>query len=404
MKNCIVAQSGGPTVAINASVAGVLSGNEKTHIFDTVYGGINGIEGILHHNIVNLSEKIAEDPDFIRKLSVTPAMYLGSCRFKMPKATDNAGLYEELFSYLEELDIDTFFYVGGNDSMDTVLQMSRYAAEHDLPVKVLGIPKTIDNDLVITDHTPGFGSCAKYAATTLLEVAHDAYIYPMKTITVVELMGRDAGWITAASALARTSYSAAPHLIYLPERPFSKEQCIADVKKCLETTDDVILAVSEGIRDKDGNYISATGTELDKFGHVKLAGAGNVVGDFLKEAFALKVRVIELNVLQRAAAHIASAQDQKESMELGEHAVTLACQGVTGHMVTFLRKSDSPYTYEISSHDISDIANAVKEVPDAYINEAGNDVTDAFLAYARPLIQGTPELTYKDGLPEYAFL
>ena len=400
MKNCIVAQSGGPTVAINASLAGVIQNVMKSKEFDVIYGAMNGITGILGQKVLNLTEVFA-DGSMMERLKTTPAMYLGSCRFKLPTANENRALYEQIFKTFEELEIEAFFYIGGNDSMDTVNKLSNFAKDIESNVKIIGIPKTIDNDLCVTDHAPGFGSAAKYVATSLREIAHDTYIYRLKSVTIVEVMGRDAGWLTAASALARTEYSKAPHLIYLPETAFNKEQFLADVKALLDTTDNVIVAVSEGIRDENGTYISATTAAADQFGHSQLSGAGKCLEHLVKERLGVKVRSIEINVLQRCAAHLSSKTDLDEAFALGEKAVEFAKEGKTGIMVILERKSDEPYTCEYSFANVSGIANEAKEVPREWINEQCNDVTEDMLSYLRPLIQGEISVSYANGLPEY---
>jgi 6-phosphofructokinase 1 len=401
LNNCIIAQSGGPTVAINASLAGVLLANGENRYFDTVYGSINGITGIFNSKLLNLSELQATIPDFTEKLKVTPAMYLGSCRYKLPKHQDEPEIYEKIFKFFAEHDINAFFYIGGNDSMDTVLKLSEYAAEIGSDVKIIGIPKTIDNDLCGTDHTPGFGSAAKYIASSILEMAHDTYIYPVKSVTIVEVMGRDAGWLTAASALARNEYSCAPHLIYLPERAFDENAFIEDVKRLLETNNSVVVAVSEGIRDKDGNYISASSTSTDNFGHNQLSGAGKALESLVAERIGVKVRSVEVNILQRCASHLASLTDLNESAEQGKRALLLAKEGKSGVMVTLKRTGDTPYCVETDYQDIHDTANLVKNVPDSWINAEGNDVTEEMLTYLRPLIAGEPVIRFKNGVPEY---
>lgn len=400
-KNCIVAQSGGPTVAINASLAGVVKGVRDSGKFDTLYGSVNGILGILNDNLINLSE-IVPDDETLNMLKHTPSMYLGSCRYKLPDADASPETYETIFKMFDKLNVGAFFYIGGNDSMDTALKLSKYAAQIGSDVRVLGIPKTIDNDLCVTDHTPGFGSAAKYIAATMLEIAHDTYSYPVKSVTIVEIMGRDAGWLTSAAALARTSYNDAPHLIYLPETAFDTNRFIADVKKLLETKHNIIVAVSEGIRDENGKYISATSQTVDGFGHSHLSGAGKCLENILHAHLGdIKVRSVEFSLSQRAAAHTSSATDLSEAFSLGEHAVELAEAGTTGHMVTIRRISSNPYEVAIESADINGIANEVKHVPREWINEEGNDVTAPMYEYLKPLIIGEPEITYKDGLPVY---
>ncbi|MEE3356719.1 MAG: 6-phosphofructokinase [Lachnospiraceae bacterium] len=399
--NCMVAQSGGPTVAINASLAGVLEMNRKTNHFSIVYGAINGISGVLEERFLNLSEKMENDASFTKRLSHSPAMYLGSCRYKLPKGDEGQEKYQEIFKVFEKLEIDTFFYIGGNDSMDTVDKLSQYAKAHALPVKIIGIPKTIDNDLVKIDHTPGFGSAAKYVAASVREVAMDAYIYAVKSVTIVEIMGRDAGWLTAASALARTKHSPAPDLIYLPEVPFDLDKCIQDTRSLLEGKNTVVIAMSEGIRDKNGDYISTADSASDIFGHNHLSGAGKTLEGLLKNALQVKVRSIEINVLQRAAAHMASETDLMESELLGENAFSLAMEGKTGLMSILTRESSNPYKVAYSSWPVSEIANQVKSVPREWINEDGNDVTKEMVDYLNPLIQGEPDVPYVDGLPDY---
>ncbi|MFV0465625.1 MAG: 6-phosphofructokinase [Lachnospiraceae bacterium] len=399
-KNCIVAQSGGPTSAINASLAGVLNAALSCGEYDTVYGSLHGIEGILKGNYKNLSYKAIQSPDFVKQLKQTPAMYLGSCRFKLPSEKNDPKLYEQIFSELDALNIGAFFYIGGNDSMDTVMKLSVYGKSINSEIRFIGVPKTIDNDLCATDHTPGFGSAAKYVATSILEMAHDIYIYDLKSVTIIEVMGRDAGWLTAASCLARTDYSAAPHLIYLPESPFDRDRFIDDVKKVMEEHSNVIVAVSEGIRDKDGTYISASGSTLDNFGHVQLNGAGRTLENLVKDRLGVKVRSVEFNILQRCAEHIASATDLDESFTSGEKAVSFALEGVTGAMVIMKRSGSDPYRIEYDHADISGIANEEKSVPTEWIVN-GNDVSDAMYQYLRPLIQGEVHPSYENGIPKY---
>ena len=401
MKNCIVAQSGGPTVAINASLAGVISGVLNSNDYDIVYGSLNGITGILNNRLLNLSDIFAKGKPMLDKLVMTPAMYLGSCRYKLPTPDADPAVYEKIFRFFEEKEIVAFFYIGGNDSMDTVDKLSAYAKTINSPIRVIGIPKTIDNDLCLTDHTPGFGSAAKYVASTFLEIAHDTFIYKVKSVTIVEVMGRDAGWLTATSVLARNEYNSAPHLIYLPESPFDLQEFLSDVKELLSKQHNVIVAVSEGIRDKDGKYISASTSTVDTFGHSQLSGAGKTLEYFLKEHLDVKVRSIELNVLQRCASHIASKTDLTESFALGEEAVKLAEAGKTAVMLTLNRTSDAPYTIAYGHAPVCDIANKAKDVPKSFINERGNNLTEEMITYLQPLIQGEMPIVYENGLPCY---
>ena len=398
-KNAIVGQSGGPTSVINASLAGVFE-SCKNRGADIVYGMCNGVAGLLEERVVDLSTLLTDDLD-IELLKRTPSSFLGSCRYKLPDWRDDEAVYKKLFAILEKLNIGYFFYIGGNDSMDTVDKLSKYAKKIGSDVKIVGIPKTIDNDLCHTDHTPGFGSAAKYVASTMLEIAHDTYIYQIPSVVIVEIMGRDAGWLTAASCLARNDYSPAPHLIYLPEVDFDEDQFIEDIKNVLKTSRCVIVAVSEGIHDKDGNYISATSAVADKFGHAQLSGTGKALESLVKDRMDIKVRSIELNVLQRCAAHISSRTDINESFALGQAAVKYAAEGMTAVMSTIKRVSNDPYQWIIEPENVSLIANQAKTIPLEWITPEKNDVTPEMEAYLRPLIIGEVSLQYKDGLPMY---
>lgn len=398
--NCIIGQSGGPTVAINASLSGVLQGILENNLYDKVYGMVNGIEGLLQGKFLDLSEKF-KTQESLDQLTHTPAMYLGSCRFKLPTCEQAEAVYKELFTFFEIHHIRTFFYIGGNDSMDTVLKLSKYAKETGKDINVIGIPKTIDNDLPLTDHTPGFGSAAKYVATSLLEIAHDTYIYNIPSVTIVEIMGRNAGWLTAASILARTSYSPAPDLIYLPETAFSIEDFIEDVKAVKAKRKNVIIAVSEGIKDIEGHYISASSGAVDAFGHKQLCGAGKTLENILKAELGCKVRSVELNVLQRSASHIASKTDLDEAIQIGKAAALLGAQGETAKMICYKRLSDTPYQIETFAYDIAAIANQEKTIPLSWINERGNNLTEEAITYLRPLIEGEVMLSYSNGIPSY---
>ncbi len=399
--NCIVAQSGGPTVAINASLAGVIDGVKKSNKFTRVYGAIHGIQGVLENNFIDLSLMALSKFPLVNTLELSPAMYLGSCRYKLPDFEADSKPYEIIFDRFEEYKVAAFYYIGGNDSMDTVDKLSKYAEKIGSDVKIIGIPKTIDNDLCHTDHTPGFGSAAKYVASTMLEIAHDTYIYHIPSVVIVEIMGRDAGWLTAASCLARNDYSPAPHLIYLPEVDFDENRFIDDIKNVLKTSRCVIIAVSEGIHDKDGNYISATSAVADKFGHAQLSGTGKTLESLVKDRMDIKVRSIELNVLQRCAAHISSRTDINESFALGQAAVKYAAEGMTAVMSTIKRVSNDPYQWIIEPEKVSLIANQAKTIPLEWITPEKNDVTPEMESYLRPLIIGEVSLQYKDGLPMY---
>ena len=400
-KNVMVAQSGGPTVAINASLSGVIRGVMESDSYETVYGAVNGSLGILNNEFINLTDMMQGHPEYLDRLETTPAMYLGSCRHKLPDYLDDDSSYVFIFKQFELYNVGAFFYIGGNDSMDTVLKLSDYGKRIGSDVRIIGIPKTIDNDLCETDHTPGFGSAAKYIASSILEIAHDTFIYAVKSVTIVEIMGRDAGWLTAAAALARNEYNTAPHLIYLPEVPFDKEDFLLDVKRLLFERNNVIIAVSEGIRDASGNYISASEKSVDTFGHSQFSGAGKALEFLIKEKLGVKVRSVEVNVLQRCAAHLASQTDLSESVSLGKKAVALSEEGVTASMVTMNRVSNDPYTIEYGYAEIRNIANEAKTVPLEWINDAGNNVTDELISYLTPLIQGESKVHYENGLPVY---
>lgn len=403
MKNCIVAQSGGPTAAINASLAGVIEEAAKSKQYDHIYGSLHGILGILNDETISFDAS-AEDASFLNSLSVTPAMYLGSCRYKLPKADVDPATYEKIFTYFKEKEIASFFYIGGNDSMDTVLQLSRYAKAHGIDITILGVPKTIDNDLVLTDHTPGFGSAAKYIATQMTEIAYDTSIYPLKSVTIVEIMGRDAGWLTAASALAKSDYGLGVDLIYLPEVAFDTEQFLTDLNTTFSHKNNILIAISEGIRDADGNYISASSAVIDSFGHSQLSGAGKTLEHLVADQLGVKVRSIELNLPQRCSAHLASATDLQEAAELGRVCVKHALLGMSGAMSTLKRSDETTYDITYEMEPIDKIANEVKSVPRDYINEAGNYVSEKMISYLTPLIVGEPEIAYKNGLPQYLTL
>ncbi len=398
--NCLVAQSGGPTSAINASLSGVISGVMNSETYNLCYGAVNGILGILNERYLNLSEIMKDASDLLR-LKQSPAMYLGSCRHKLPDYKDDDSPYVFIFNQFAKLNIGAFFYIGGNDSMDTVLKLSDYAQQINSDIRIIGIPKTIDNDLCVIDHTPGFGSAAKYIASTMLEIAHDTYIYAVKSVTIVEIMGRDAGWLTAASALARNAYNTAPHLIYLPEVPFHKEQFLDDIREKLKTLNNVIVAVSEGIRDEDGRYITASKAVADQFGHQQLSGAGKALEFLVKENIGVKVRSVEVNVLQRCAAHLASRTDLDEAFQLGSKAVELAKEGITASMVTLERISNCPYTVAYGYAPIRGIANEAKSIPREWINDRCNDIMPELSDYLKPLIQGEIYPEYEDGIPVY---
>ena len=404
--NAVVGQSGGPTAAINATLAGVVRGAlAAKDTIPTIYGMRNGIEGFLQENLVNLSQILA-DEKALSTLQLTPAAALGSCRKKMKSPEDDPETYDRLIELFKKYDIRYFFYIGGNDSMDTVSKLSRYAMDHDYEMKVVGVPKTIDNDLMATDHTPGFGSAAKYVAVTMKEILRDVSVYQMKAVTIVEIMGRDAGWLTAAASLAGLSDGKGADLIYLPEATFDPERFLSDIKRIQEDHPAVLVAVSEGIRFADGRYVGEGlgGRKVDAFGHVALSGAGRVLEDLVKERLGCKVRSIELNLPQRCASHLASKTDIDESVGVGKAAVNAAIEGKTGIMMTINRNDDSKYSVYYDSADIFGIANGVRGVPLSYINNEGNGVTDECIRYLAPLIIGEVAPSYTNGLPDHFVL
>ena len=400
--NAVVGQSGGPTAAINATLAGVIRGAieaKEEGIIDNLFGMRNGIEGFLDERMVNLTDIFANEED-IRTLELTPAAALGSCRKKMKSPKDDPETYERLVEIFKKYNIRYFFYIGGNDSMDTVLKLSQYAADHDYEMRVVGVPKTIDNDLVVTDHTPGFGSAAKYVAITMKEILRDVSVYTTKAVTIVEIMGRDAGWLTASASLAD------PDLIYLPEVAFDPEAFLESIKEIQKDHPAVLVAVSEGIRFADGRYVGEGlgGRKVDAFGHVALSGAGRVLEDLVKEKIGCKVRSIELNLPQRCAAHVASKTDIDESVGVGSAAVKAAIDGKTAVMMTINRGAGEEYTSYFDSADIAGIANGVKQVPREYITPDGNQITDECKKYLAPLIMGERFPEYENGLPKHIIL
>ncbi len=400
MKNCVVAQSGGPTAAINATLAGVIKGSLKAKEIDLVYGSVCGIEGILKDELVVLNDTFQDDQN-LKLLIQTPASYLGSCRKKLPDPLVDEAPYKTIFSMFEKYNIGYFFYIGGNDSMDTVDRLNDYAEEKGIDVKIMGVPKTIDNDLPETDHTPGFGSAAKYIATSVREMAADADVYRLKSVLIIEIMGRNAGWLTAASALARTSDNPAPHFIYLPENPFDLEEFLADVSKKCDEIGNVVVCVSEGIKFADGTYVceSTSSGLTDVFNHKNLSGTAKFLENVVRERLGIKARAVEMNVLQRSASHLASKTDLDESVAIGKLAVSYALAGASGEMMTFKRLSDSPYELTAEAVNIKKIANLEKKVPQEWITN--NDVKQPVIDYIKPLIQGEANVIYEDGLPKH---
>ena len=402
--NIVVGQSGGPTAVINSAVAGVYAAAKKLGV-KKIYGMVHGIQGFLQDNLIDLGEYL-DDETGIELLKRTPSAFLGSCRFKMPKIEGHEEVYEKVFEIMEKHDIECLFYAGGNDSMDTVSKLSRYAAISGSEICFIGIPKTIDNDLVLTDHTPGFGSAAKYVASTVREIAIDASVYDnKKSVTIVEIMGRHAGWLTAASVLARKFENDNPVLIYLPESAFNTDTFIEDVKKALEHTSNLVVCVSEGINDGNGTFICelASDVGVDTFGHKMLTGSGKYLENLVKEKLGVKVRSIELNVNQRCSSSMISATDQEEAIQAGISGVHFALDGITGKMIAFHRTEGADYSINYVPEDVNLICNQEKTVPPEWITGNGSDIGQAFIDYALPLIQGIVNVPEENGLPKFAY-
>ncbi len=406
-RNIIVGQSGGPTAVINSSLAGVYK-TAKERGFHKVYGMLHGIEGFLDEMYVDLSTQIHSDMD-IELLKRTPSAFLGSCRFKLPEIHENPEIYEKIFSIMNKLEIEIFIYIGGNDSMDTIKKLSDYAIVKGHEQKFLGVPKTIDNDLALTDHTPGFGSAAKYIAASTKEVIRDAMglSYKRKMITIMEIMGRNAGWLTGATALAKTEDCCGPDLIYLPEIPFDVDRFLKKCSDLLEKKPSIVIAVSEGIKVPDGRYVCqlAGGSDyVDAFGHRQLAGTAGYLASFLAAKTGCKTRAVELSTLQRSASHMASRVDINEAFMVGGAAVKAADEGDSGRMVVIDRVSDDPYMSAAGIYDVHKIANNEKLVPRSWVNREGNYVTREFIDYVEPLIQGDYQPFMVNGLPQHLVL
>ena len=394
--NIAVAQSGGPTCAINASLVGVFRESLKEPTIDAIFGSINGVEGIIHDHLIDLKTMILtnEDMDLLRQ---TPSTVLGSCRYKLPDWQEDDAVYQQIVHCLKRRQIGAFFYIGGNDSMDTVQKLSSYFREKKLNIKVIGIPKTIDNDLCITDHTPGFGSAAKYVATTMQEIVRDSSVYSMPSITIVEIMGRHAGWLTASSAVLHAYGDPAPHLVYVPESHFSEKKFLRDVEQEMAKHKAVIVAVSEGVAVPEGVQSGA----VDNFGHKYLSGIGKYLEQLVREKIGCKVRSIELNVMQRCSSHLCSKTDIDESEQIGAAGVQCALNGETGRVMVFRRIHDMPYTVVMEPADASQIANREKFLPREFLTPAGNNISDKAMPYFLPLIQGELNLQMHGGIPKH---
>ena len=402
--NIVVGQSGGPTAVINSSVAGVYAAAKKLGV-KKIYGMVHGIQGFLQDNLIDLGEYL-DDETGIELLKRTPSAFLGSCRFKMPKIEGHEEVYEKVFEIMEKHDIECLFYAGGNDSMDTVKMLSDYAAAHNKPQRFMGVPKTIDNDLPVTDHCPGYGSAAKYIATSMKEIIRDNESFGVEkpTVCIVEIMGRHAGWLTAAAALSRGDDCSGPDAIYLPEVTFDMDKFMEKVKYLSETKSSVVIAVSEGIALADGRFVCELGNAsdfVDAFGHKQLSGCAGTLANKVAAETGLKTRAVEFSTLQRAATHLASLTDINEAFQVGHDAVMAAEEGKTGMMITLDRNGDDPYQCGTSAYDIHAIANVERPVPAEWITEDGCDVNDGYVKYARPLIMGELQPLYVNGVPRH---
>lgn len=400
MKNLLVAQSGGPTAAINATLAGVLQGVRASGKVDKVYGAKNGIEGAIKDHLIDLNE-VVRDTKAMDTLMYTPSSALGTCRYKMKDWRKDEEPYKKIIETFYKYEIKYFIYIGGNDSMDTVDKLSEYCSLNNHDFIIMGAPKTVDNDLNLTDHSPGFGSAAKYIATTISELACDIGAYDIPAVTIVEIMGRNAGWLTASAALSRVNGGAGADLIYLCEKHFDNARFISDVNEQLAKKPGILVAVSEGVKDSEGNYVSdqISSGAVDNFGHKYIAGAARALEQLIRNEIGCKVRSIELNLMQRAAAHIASETDITESLMLGQKALSCALDGETGRMAAIKRLSDEPYRVEFVSVPVNEVANHEKTVPMEWITPDGHDVTKELMAYMKPLIQGETNVKYQNGIP-----
>ena len=397
---CIVGQSGGPTAVINASVAGVVLASLKNDLITEVYGALNGIEGIIKENIIDFKKEDIED---IERLKYTPSAALGSVRFFLEDFEKNDSVYKQILEVFKKYDIRYFFYIGGNDSMDSCDKINKYFNHVGYQCNVIGIPKTIDNDLVLTDHTPGYGSACKFVATTISEIYLDTNCYKKGRITIVEVMGRDAGWLTASAKLAGL-IGCEPDLIYLPETAFNINEFLDDVSRIYKEKQKALVVVSEGIKDKDGDYILKyrNFNNNDSFGHLQLGGVAAFLCEFVSHKFGYPVRAIELNLPQRCASHLSSNSDIEQAYMCGLKGVEFAANNISGKMVSIVRNTDN--TFDYGYVNLSDVAAKVKEFPIEFINKKGNNLNEKYIEYALPLIQGESNLEYKNGLPVFSNL
>ena len=403
--NVIVGQSGGPTAVINSSLAGVYK-TAKDRGAKKVFGMLHGIQGLLEERYVDLSEHIKNDLD-IELLKRTPSAYLGSCRYKLPEICEDQEIYKKIFSILDKLEVEYFFYIGGNDSMDTIKKLSDYSLLNGSKIRFMGVPKTIDNDLAATDHTPGYGSAAKYIGAITKEVIRDGLVYDQQNVTILEIMGRNAGWLTGAAALAKGEDCEGPDMLFLPEVTFDVDSFMKKVEELHKKKASVVVAVSEGVKLADGRYVCelTDGIEfVDAFGHKQLTGTARFLAEKVNREVGCKTRAIEFNSLQRCASHIVSRVDITEAFQVGGAAVKEAFEGETGKMVILKRVSDDPYVCVTDIYDVHKVANVEKKVPREWINEAGDYVTEEFVNYIRPLIQAGGADAHYDGWPATAFV
>ena len=398
-KNLIVGQSGGPTAAINSSLAGVYEGAKQSG-FKKVYGMRYGIEGLLSEKIIDLDDTLNNSLN-IELLKRTPSSYLGSCRYKLPKVEANNEVYEKIFEILKKYNIEIFIYIGGNDSMDTIKKLSDYAKLIRSDIRFIGVPKTVDNDLPVTDHTPGYGSAAKYIATCISEIVRDSNVYDLKSVTVVEIMGRNAGWLTAAAALAKNSLNDGADFILLPEIGLDLQGFIKILDEKLSNKNNIVVAVSEGLKDLNGNYISEDEGNVDAFGHKMLSGTAAYLAKKIKSELSVKTRAVEINTLQRAAAHLQSKTDIDEAFNIGFLGVKAGIEGKTGVMMYFERTPEAPYSSTVKSCDINLVANIEKEIPREWISDDGFGVKEEFIKYAKPLIMGELSNIVCDGIQSH---
>ena len=404
--NIAIAQSGGPTAAINSSLCGVFDEAEKYNEIDRIYGSLNGIEGILNDNLIDLKEVLITENDK-QLLKRTPSTVLGSCRFKLKNSSDDDSDYKRITQTFAKYDIKAFFYIGGNDSMDTCNKVSKYLMSQGYECRIMGVPKTIDNDLMVTDHTPGYGSAAKYIGVVMKEIIRDATVYGTKYVTVVEIMGRNAGWLTAAAALAKSDDCEGVDMICLPEVPFNVERFVEKVRVMQEKKPSIVIAVSEGVKLEDGRYVCELADDVhavDAFGHKALTGTARYLANVVARNLDTKTRCIELSTLQRCAGHLTSRTDITEAYQVGGAAAKAAFEGHTGEMVALDRISNAPYQCTTSLHPISEVANLEKKVPLEWVNADHTAMLPEFLAYAMPLIQAELTPIYVEGLPHHIYL